>query len=151
MNMFLLCFPNFSVIVMRMKEKINPLNKSLIVSALSPDRIDIVATKFDYFGNGKDVFEIRHWVVKNKHNQAVFFFKRETLKDACRFTIKINDIEVSTTENNKTTDSFLIKIDKMLHDKEKRQKLLNVTAMARKVMSVPNGVIYDHLVSTLQR
>jgi hypothetical protein len=132
-----------------MKEKINPLNRSLIVSALSPDRMDIVVTKLDYVGNGN---EIRHWVVKNKHNQTVFFFKRETLKDTYRFTIKINGIELGAEEAKTVTDSFWVKIDKMLHDKQKRQKLFNnVTAVARKMMSVQNGIIYDHLVRTLQR
>ena len=131
-----------------MKEKINPLNKSLIVSALSPDSMDIVVTKLDYFGNGN---EIRHWVVKNKHNQTVFLFKRETLKDTYKFIIKINGLEISAEQGKSVTDSFWAKLDKMLHDKEKRQKTLNITAMARKMMSVQNGIIYDHLVSTLQR
>ena len=151
MNSFLLWFPNFSVSVMRMNEKINPLNKSLILSALSPDRIDVVVTKYDYFGNGTDVFGISHWVVKNKHNQAVFFFKRETLKDAYRFTIRINGINVSAKEDKNATDSFWVKIENLLLNKAKRQKLLNITAMARKMMLPQNASIYDHLINTLQR
>ena len=63
-----------------MNQYLCPLNKQLIVSALSPNRTDITVTKVLSYGNGIDVFKIVKWVVKNRYNQTVFLFQRENLK-----------------------------------------------------------------------
>ena len=124
-----------------------PLNKQLIVSALSPARTDITVTKVHSYGNGIDVFKIVKWVVKNKYDKTVFTFQREKLKDSWRFTLNINDVDIVVKQET----SFMCKLENLLDTKEHQQKFMNITEMARKIMSKPNGAVYDHLVSTLQR
>lgn len=124
-----------------------PLNKQLIVSALSPARTDITVTKVHSYGNGINVFKIVKWVVKNKYNNTVFIFQREKLKESWRLTLNINGVDIV----GKQDDSFMCKLEHLLDTKEHQQKFMNITEMARKIMSKPNGAVYDHLVSTLQR
>ena len=134
-----------------MNQYLCPLNKQLIVSALSPNRTDITVTKVHSYGNGIDVFKIVKWVVKNQHNQTVFLFQRENLKKSSRLTLKINEIDVATEVSKGYNGSFLCKIEQLLQNKERQQKFLPICALARKIMSVHNGMVYDHLSTVLQR
>ena len=134
-----------------MNQYLCPLNKQLIVSALSPDRTDITVSKIHSYGNGIDVFKIVKWVVKNRYNQTVFLFQRENLKKSSRLTLKINDVDVATEVSKEYNGSFLCKIEQMLQNKERQQNFLPICALARKIMSMHNGMVYDHLSTVLQR
>jgi len=135
---------------MTIKQFLCPLNKQLLISALSPDRPDITVSKIHSYGNGIDVFKIIKWVVRNKHNQTVFVFQQEKLKTSWRLTLKINDVDIMT-ENIKKQDSntFLCKIEQLLRNKEHQQKFVHITTLARTLMSTRNGIVYDYLQNVL--
>ncbi len=105
---------------MAQENKLNEVNKRLLLSALGPKRHDIVVTKKDGHvrkeqnidRDGIKVHGIQIWNVKNKQNQEIYSLKRENVErpdgrftsSSFRSTLTINNIATIQVDTDDSSD-----------------------------------------------